>query len=1406
MKLQSVGRRAVWLGILVMGFLGIGFGQDLDWKWQNPTPQGHTLNDVFFATSQIGWAVGWKGTILKTDDAGAHWKTQISSTEVNLNSVFFLNSMEGWVVGGSTYDLSTPGVILKTTDGGNTWINQNVFGTGYTSVFFIDSLTGWIAKSYMGWPHNAGVLKTTDGGTTWQSPTLPSINNPLYGVSFADSLHGIAVGLNSVMMRTSNGGTSWQMYHSSPTGPWLQDVCFGDALTAWAVGNDGKIHKTTNGGSSWSAQTSGTTGWLQSVCFVDNQTGWVTGLDGKILKTTNGGTTWQTQMESNTALYSIHFSDALHGLAVGALGKILRTGNGGNTWEEASTIATIQHLSNVHFSSPKNGRAIGSNGCLLKTQNGGQNWFSQGGDTVAWITKSHFLTDQVGWGVGNTGTIRHTGDGGINWAIQPSGTTQNLRSVHFINSQNGWAVGSYGTAMKTSNSGSSWVSQAVSTKSMEDVFFIDSLNGWIAGESGLILHTENGGDSWSIQNNVGATPYLREIFFKDVLHGWALGDIGTLLRTSDGGNTWTSSITNTSSDLCDVYFLDSLSGWVASNDGRILKTSDGGITWLSQITPTILGIKGIYFTDPLHGWAVGYGGTILTTTTNDYVFPEEPHSVISGTLFTRVGNNCTPSSIPAANRVVKANPGPYYGFSSANGEFNLRIPLSDTALPYTIQPVGLTGSAFQISTVCPPSGQLSVLVDTLPDTLTGNNFGLEISPCHQLNVEIASNRRRRCLHSTTTVSYVNQGSLSALDAYVLVEFPHWVRPISASIPHTALNDSIWQFNLDTVKAGHGRSFTIVDSVLCSHPEIRNLTQCTKATIYPAPDCPSPNWSGAEISASGQCNNGWVQFTIRNKTSVVMPDSVTYWIYLDSIQVKTGKVKLAAGDSAQLWVETIGMTAHLSVNQVLNHPTEIFVTATVEGCGSTQPPTVSANNFSKVKTPNSKTHCLPICDSYDPNDKQAFPIGFTANNVVKPGTEMEYLVRFQNTGNDTAYTVYVIDSLDNNLNVESLEIGAVSHPYELTLQTTRQGRNFLRFQFNQIMLPDSNTNELLSHGFLQYRISPKAGLALGSQAKNEAEIYFDFNLPVITNRTLTTFDTLIFTDTTLNDNVLNEQPVAPTLSTTLLSGITLNSAVSGGMISTDGGPDVTARGVVWNTAPNPTIALTTKTMDGSGTGTFTSNLTGLQLSTAYYVRAYATNSIGTSYGEERQFTTNGGQFPPTVITGNVNNISLTTAEVTHSEVTGDGGATVSQRGVCWSTSPSPTIDLPTKTMDGSEMGDFSSELTGLSPGTTYHFRAYATNIVGTSYGEELQFTTLFISVDEEIKHQAVTVFPNPFSHQVTFSSKAETPVSFSITDVYGREVIRQKFVRQQQVDLSHLASGIYYLMLPQYHQSMKLVKE
>lgn len=184
--------------------------------------------------------------------------------------------------------------------------------------------------------------------------------------------------------------------------------------------------------------------------------------------------------------------------------------------------------------------------------------------------------------------------------------------------------------------------------------------------------------------------------------------------------------------------------------------------------------------------------------------------------------------------------------------------------------------------------------------------------------------------------------------------------------------------------------------------------------------------------------------------------------------------------------------------------------------------------------NSDTLIQTIACAYDPNDKIAEPAGIDSMGFIPPSVDfIEYTVRFQNTGTDTALNVLIKDQLDENLDWNSLAILAYSH----TLETYVDHTGEISFFFDNIFLPDSNVNELASHGFVKYGINLNEGIPLGTSIYNTAEIYFDANPAVITNTKIHTLydctailESLILHSPCANDSLIGTFNLLPSTST------------------------------------------------------------------------------------------------------------------------------------------------------------------------------------------------------------------------------------------------------------------------------------
>ncbi len=379
--------------------------------------------------------------------------------------------------------------------------------------------------------------------------------------------------------------------------------------------------------------------------------------------------------------------------------------------------------------------------------------------------------------------------------------------------------------------------------------------------------------------------------------------------------------------------------------------------------------------------------------------------------------------------------------------------------------------------------------------------------CPAMNIDLSTSFLRRCFTNQYVVQYCNLGTETANNAHVELELDPFFEYTSSSIPGTLLSGNTYSFALGDVPSGACGQFKLYFTLRCD--AALGQTHCTEASIYPDINCGAAGaWTGADLRVSGVCDGDNVTFTVTNHGGDMMAPS--NYIVIEDIVVMMPPVlnpfTLASGASEMITVPANGTTIRLEVNQPAGHPWSNKASATVEGCGSNASGGFSlgmVNLFPQSdQAPIVDIDCRENSGSYDPNDKQGIPFGVLAEHFIPLQQPIEYMIRFQNTGTDTAFTVIIRDTLDAALDPTTIRALGSSHPYSFNLS----GEGVVQFVFTNIMLPDSNINEAASHGYVKFVIEPKPGATDGVVIKNSAAIYFDFNEPVITNTTWHTLGT------------------------------------------------------------------------------------------------------------------------------------------------------------------------------------------------------------------------------------------------------------------------------------------------------------
>ena len=486
---------------------------------------------------------------------------------------------------------------------------------------------------------------------------------------------------------------------------------------------------------------------------------------------------------------------------------------------------------------------------------------------------------------------------------------------------------------------------------------------------------------------------------------------------------------------------------------------------------------------------------------------------IQGTVYNDANNNCVQDSteLGLPYRLLHATPGDFYMLTDSLGQYSMCARV-DT---YEIKLMADT-SLWQAT--CPPNLTRTVIVASLNDSITGQDFGIQVSAlCSRLQVDLSHLPLRPCFANNIQVSYQNQvqATADADSTYIIVTLDTALTVTGASLPYVALGGNQFGFDIGNLAPGDFGQITIntflscstlVGTTLCNQAAISGLDSCGVVVDTSAGNigtCTGP-WDRSSLQVNGYCvNDSIIRFVIMNTGDPGNGDMQCFRpvrVFIDTSLYLLDSIMISGGDTVVYEFPANGYTWILEADQHPLHPGNSHPNAHVELCGDSSlisqnwTPGVPAQFGSNDTEAGVDIDCSVTVGSYDPNDKRGYPLGLGMTHLIAANTDLEYIIRFQNTGTASAVNVEIRDVLSEDFDITSIVLGAASHPYRFTIE----GQRSLIWHFDNIMLPDSNSNEPASHGFISFKVQQQPDLPEGTLLENAADIYFDFNAPIRTN--------------------------------------------------------------------------------------------------------------------------------------------------------------------------------------------------------------------------------------------------------------------------------------------------------------------
>ncbi|MCC7245413.1 MAG: T9SS type A sorting domain-containing protein [Saprospiraceae bacterium] len=1061
----------------------------LEWQRMPGPPGGFAYGSFGIGTGGKWLRLGATAGVYESADNGLNWKWNDYPGTIHTEAALALAN-DGWLWYFNFDRLS------RSSNNGQTWIDVLDEGSTWTSTN-VTATTVLDSGAIMLGIRGGNIVRSLDSSRTATNVLTGSFNslirNPQNGHLYAWKTAATAGQINPIR-RSINNGQTWAIWENDAltTGKNITGIAFSPNGSVFLVTN-GNLLRSDDDGVTWVELA------IQPSHVVATNTGRLLAeVQSSPTFSDDNGATWQPLSYKDMRKFAVMPDGTI--FTEYQYSGLYRSNDDGNTWQ-FSAYGMPNHVGAIkmHFFQDNHVMAITKEG-VFYSENGANNWTMRrstlGNEEDFYPGWQSVIVSDSAICIVIKDSLLKSADRGQTWQnITPPqfannidftgfGVVDNVLFFRFLDAD-------YNSiTLRSEDSGVSW--QNLGTIEINNPVMAPDGSFWSFASSNALYKSTDRGLTWSPI----VAPSLSGGFFRimPLLNGdiLLLGG-GKVLRSQNNGITWTTTNQNYMSNVGLALVINDtqllVTGTQVGNSDIHLLSVDNGYTWrILSMPPTYWADNFIFMTPDQRLWvASGDGAWRSTEPVGDFL-------TMGGSVGRDQVENCTLAftepRLPGFKvKSTATNGAVRYGMSGADGYYRILTQAGDYTLT-AIPPNDLWESCTITANV--PNTQNS-------GNIGGKNIAIKAAVvCPRLEVNIATSILRRCFDTRMAINWRNTGTAPAPDSRLQVVLDPYLDLLASSFPVNAQSgDTLW-YDLGTIPVNASETIYLDLNVSCD--AALGQTHCTEAHITPDTSCLT--WQGAILKTRMECLGDSVLLEIKNTgaSDMTSPRKWQVWrqvdVTFDSLLVAEGNFFLTTGSTfTHKIAATNDAFLMLRAPQEADYPYgSAYAQSYLLNCNnSNNPPYAYATSD---LLPSDDLFCLQNIGAYDPNDKTGFPAGVGAGHHIDQSEPLTYLIRFQNTGTDTAFTVVVRDTLSSWLDIETFQVDASSHPMTVNLR----GANELVFRFDNILLPDSNINEAASHGFVRYSIRQKDNNPNGAIIKNRAGIYFDFNLPVMTNET------------------------------------------------------------------------------------------------------------------------------------------------------------------------------------------------------------------------------------------------------------------------------------------------------------------